>query len=405
MFNTLFNAFNVKFKIGDETSSPSFSSLLANADFIKNNSDEISTIFTCKKIIIDTISKLPLNLNLNGKKAESHYLFDLIHYNPNNYQTINTFLSTITNHILEFGNAFASITKQAGKPVSLNIIHPLKFKKYTLNENGFLVYEFENNLKIKADELLHFKIYSDDGILGIPIIDALIPQLAANFQANNIINSHYKNGLHSNLFLKSMQNVNNNEYNKAQQEWIKSNTGVFKAGQVTNLPFGTEVQAVNLQFSDAHLLPTIKYNTSQIGAAFGVPLFMLGIEEMKYKSIEEALIAFQSTTIQPLAKMIKEEFSSKLLFLKERKKGYEIELNLKAMLQADSVTRANYLKTMLGSSVISPNEAAKIEGYDTFQGGEYHYTQAQQQPLEIITQNGEYKPVTSGNNLNFNIEK
>jgi HK97 family phage portal protein len=406
MFNTLTNAFNINIKLGDDTNKtfnqPINAQLEGYGVYDKSMIDSINTVFTCKKILIETISKLPLNITSKNKKYKEHYLFNIIHNKPNTYQTTNVFISTLLNHFCSFGNAFAKINKVEGRVNNLQIIHPSKFKGYELNEFGVLTYKFVD-FNIISDDILHFKYFvSDDGILGLSPLDALNKLLAGNYQAIEIINNYYKNGLHSNLFIKAMTNVQSKDYNIAQQDWAKSQSGVFKAGEIKNLPFGSELQEIGIQFTDAQLLPTIKYNTSQIGAVYGIPLFMLGIEEMKYKSIEESLIAFQTQTIAPLAKIFKEEFSSKLLFDKERiNEDINIEFNLNAMLAADSITRANYLKTLKDATIISPNEAAKIEGFDEFEGGQYHYQQSQYQPLELITKDGEFKPITNGQTFNI----
>jgi len=408
MFNSILNSFKLNIAVGTDKDFNDYQQSKIRAIFDGNGfydsqSDRINTIFTCKKILCDTLSKLPLNVTRNGKKDTEHRLYNLIHFAPNQYQTTNVFVSTLMNH-LSSGNAWATINKQGLKVNSIDILQPSQFVKPELNEAGVLVYYFKINGEekpINYNDCIHLMGFSKDGILGeCAENSALAKQLSIIYQANQVINSYYRNGLHTNKVIKSMGNVDSKAYNLSQADWQKANSGSIKAGEMINLPYGSEIQELKLEFADAQLIPTIEFNSKQIASAFGIPLWMLGLEQNS-KSIEESLLAFQVQTIQPLAKIFKEELSRKLLTESERKEGVAIEFNLQAMLAADSAARASYLKTLKDAAIISANDAALIEGFDEYEGGQYHYQQSQYQPLEIITKGGEFKPLTNGTTVNI----
>lgn len=359
-----------------------------------DNLDVIDTIYTCKSILCNTISKLPINILKDNKKYKEHKYWNLVHNSPNSYQTTNVFSSTMINHLMGYGNAFAKIIKTNGNVDSLQIKHPSTLTGYNLNRAGVLTFSFTDE-DINNEDLIHLKLYSDNGITGVNPISAIKMQLSINGQANTTIDSYYRNGLHTSKVMKSMSNTTNKEYDQAQQNWAKNHTGSLKAGEMFNLPFGSEIQELKLDFADAQLLPTIIQNSKSIASAYGIPLWMLGLEPNS-KTIEESILAFQVMTIQPLAKMIKEEFSRKLLTETERYDEVSIELNLNSMLAANSITRATYLKLLKEGAIICANDAAKIEGFDSYEGGQYHYQQSQNQPLELITKDGEFRPITNG---------
>jgi HK97 family phage portal protein len=404
MFNTITNAFNLNITLGNELELSQAATIRAIMEGGQYSSQMIDNVtFTCKKILCETLSKLPLNVTKDNKKFSEHKLFNLIHNNPNSYTTTNNFINKIVSDLVDYGNCFYKINKQNGVVQNLQYLKVSDFVKVELNENGILIYHFKNNLKIDSDNILHFKyfILNEDGLLAVSPKEVLYKQLSIYFQANNIINNYYKNGLHSNKVMKSQNNVDQRGFSQGQNEFLKQKTGSVEAGKIIPLPFGTEIQELKMDFTDAHLLPTLEYIIKQVAAMFGIPLFMVGVGEMKYKNIEESLIAFQTQTIAPLAKIFKEEMSSKLLFNeKERiKENIAIEFNLQAMLAANSITRATYLKLLKDASIISPNDAAKIEGFEEFEGGQYNYSQAQNQPLQLITKDG-WNPITNGTTNN-----
>jgi HK97 family phage portal protein len=407
MFNSLMSAFNINIVTAPtalyaDMQVAKIQSIIEGNGSFNDNANALNTIFTCKKILTETLSKMPLQVLKNGKKFKDHKLYNLIRYSPNSYQTSNVWISTAIGHLCDTGNFFCKINKVNGKVVNLQIKHPKTFKGYKLNTAGVLIYSFIDE-DINGQDLIHFKIYSDDGIIGTSPLAALNKLMSINFQAGQTIDSYYKNGLHSNKALKSMSNVDGKDYNRAQQEWAKSHTGSLRAGEIMNLPYGSEIQELKLEFTDAHLLPSLKFTAEQIGAAYGIPNYMLGLVENS-KNIEESLLSFEKQTIQPIATIISEELEAKLLTDKEKiNDDVTIELDLKVMMATDSNTRATYLKTLKDAAIISANEAAVIEGFDTYEGGQYHYQQSQYQPLELITKDGEFKPVTTGNsNLPIN---
>jgi HK97 family phage portal protein len=328
-------------------------------------------------------------------------LFHLVHNQPNSFQTTNTFVTTLTNHAVGWGNGFAEIQKNNGKVKALHIIHPALFTAFELNEAGKLFFHFGNR-KIDNDNLIHIMFgYTDNGIVAVNPITALSLLLSINYQGLTTVNNYYKHGLHSNKVMKSILGVDNKEYNKGQQEWSKDHQGSFNAGEIPNLPFGTEIQELKLEFADAQILPTILQNSKAIAGLFGVPEFLLGLGEMKYRNLEELMLAFEKITIQPIANSFRDEFTNKLLTEAEHKEEIAIEYDLNAMHTADITTRSTYLKTLKDSAIITPNMAASAEGFDEFIGGEYHYSQSQNQPLELIAKDGEFKPITNGTTVNI----
>jgi hypothetical protein len=64
---------------------------------------------------------------------------------------------------------------------------------------------------------------------------------------------------------------------------------------------------------------------------------------------------------------------SKLLTTKDRLKGISIEFNYNALLETDSTTRINNLRTLEGMGVVTINDIAKIEGYKTYPEGDKHF--------------------------------
>ena len=349
-----------------------------NRPFSLEKADAISTVYTCIKILSETISRLPLNVYSDlgeGRTVDKEdYRYPILHYNPNNWTSQQTFFATLEYWRNLKGNAFARIYRKNGKISSLVLIPPSLVTGYAIS-GGELYYEIEEKgetKKINSSEILHFKGLTKDGIWGINPLEALRLNLSTTHQGMQAINSFYMNNAMSPKAIKStVSGANQKAMIEALDEFNRKYAGSAKAGQMTALPPNTEIIDMKLNFVDAEFISTMKFNAQQIAALYGVPPHMVGIlESTKFNNVEQMLLDFKVSTLSAIGRLYRQELESKLLTTEERLNGISIEFNFNALMETDSTTRVNNLKTMASMGVISINDIAKIEGWPTFPLGE-----------------------------------
>lgn len=372
-----------------------------NNKFNSDDLDKVNTIFTCIRILSDTVGKLPVMVKNDGERLNSHEIFPIVRFRPNSYQTAFTFFKTLIVHMCYYGNAYARIHKTDGYVTALHIIHPTNIQKAEITDAGNLRYTYTGADKyIYSEDILHFKWLSEDGVFGLNPIRAIFRQLSINYQGLQTIDKYYENGLHSGRYIKSIGDTSFTQFNQGVQSWQQNAAGSVNAGRIFSVPYGTEIKELRLEFADAQILDTMKFNTGQVAALYGVPGWMLGVEEMKYKSIEEGLLAFRTQTIHPVAEIFEAELSNKLLFDEEQINGTTIEHDIDKMLAADAATRSKYVTELVKAGIITRARAAKIEGYPADEKLDFHTMQAQDQVIEaVVTKENDkwdYNPKTQG---------
>jgi HK97 family phage portal protein len=128
---------------------------------------------------------------------------------------------------------------------------------------------------------------------------------------------------------------------------------------------------MQLNYGDADFINTLKFNAQQIGALYGIPAWMLGIlESTKFNNVETQMLDFRASTLATIGRMYRTELESKLLTTQERISGISIEFNWDALLEIDSTTRINNLRTLANLGVVTINDIAKLEGYPTSPDGD-----------------------------------
>lgn len=395
ILNTLFPAWTAertKIKLGtaETYTDEVMPKLIAGNSFQTSDAENISTVFTCIKILSDTLSRLPVNIyqstDLGGREVDkSDYRYEMLHYNPNNYTTSQTFFAALEYYRNLHGNSFARIRRNnaTGRVLALELLASGTVVGYQ-KVNGELYYllitkkeDGEDKREIvSANEILHFKMVTKDGVWGASPIEALRLNLSTTWKGMNTIDTFYENNAMTPKALKS--SVPDAAYRQKQKEAVedfkKKYVGPKNAGEMIILPEYTEIQSLTMSLVDAEFIGTIKFNSNQIASVYGVPPHLVGnYEASKFNNVEQLQLNFKANTIDAIARMYRQELEFKLLTLQERTDGKSIEFNFMAFVETDAKTRFEGYKTLFNLGSITPNKISALEGFETFEQGDLHF--------------------------------
>lgn len=367
-------------------------------NFDLSSASSIATVYTACKILSDDVGSFPIEVykddeTLGRISNKDDYRYSLLHYNPNSYTTSNTFFSTLEYIRNIKGNAFAKIIRdpKSLKISSFQIVSPDRIVGYEIN-NGKLFYQYvenpdKNYILVNAEEFLHFRALSSDGIMGANPIEKLRLNLSTTYKAFSTIDKFYDNNATSPKALKTTvpEGVNPKEWQARIADFNDKYTGVHNAGKMITLPPFTELQDITLNFADAQFIETIRFNADQISSLFKIPPHLVGnFESSKFNNLEQLQLNYKINTIRPILRMYRQELEFKLLTDTERKNGMSIEFNTNSLVETDSKTRIENMKSLFGMGVVTPNMIAKLEGkpFETYEGGDNHFLLTQLMSVE-----------------------
>lgn len=365
---------------------------LKGGNYYKEDGNSISTVYTSVKILAETVSRLPLNVYKvdpkNGRIVNKEdYRYKLLHSNPNNYTTSMNFFATLERHRNIKGNAFCLIHRNNmnGRVEYLEILPPSRVKNYNItnNELYYVLYGIKDNGTIdtgkeivyNSNDILHFRMLTNDGVWGINPLEALRLNLSTSSKAYQTIDKFYENNGFWTKGLKStISGANQPKVIEAAKKFRNEYNGYDKAGELIILPPNMEIQDFTLNLADAQFIETIKFNDNKISSLYGVPPHLVGnFEASKFNNVEQLALNFKVNTIAPILRMYRQELEFKLLTEKERNEGVTIEFNSMAMVETDHKTRMEGYKALSNVAGITPNEILKLEGMETFEGGDQHF--------------------------------
>jgi len=135
-------------------------------------------------------------------------------------------------------------------------------------------------------------------------------------------------------------------------------SGAKNAGRIVPVPFGMQLQPLNVKLTDSQFFELKKYSALQIAGAFGIkPNQINDYEKSSYSNSESQQLSFLVDTMLYILKGYEEEINYKLLTKEERKDGYYYKFNEKVLLRVDSKTQSEMLRNYVIGSIYTPNEA------------------------------------------------
>ena len=358
-----------------------------------------ATIYTCIKILSETVSKLPLKIyqdNDGKRKSTDHYLYNLLKLRPNPYMSASDFWKCIEAQRNLYGNAYAWLDiakrgRDAGKILGMYPLHSEKVQIY-VDDKGLISskesvwYTFtdkqKKEYKIKSDEILHFKAQTLNGIAGISPIETLKNTIENAKAASQFLNNSYKNGMQTAGIVHYIGDLSPALQNTFREKFEEMSSGLKNANRISLLPLGFQYQPIALKLTDAQFLENTRLTLQQITAAFGIKPHQVNDQsKTSYASTAEANREFYTDTLLSILTMYEQELTYKLFLQEELENGFYAKFNADVILRADIEKRYRAYSQAVQNGFKTPNEVRALEEDEPLDGGDKLYLNGNMIPI------------------------
>lgn len=309
--------------------------------------ENLSAVFACVQIISETVACLPLKVYRregDGKQpAESHPVARLFGRAPNTLQTPVEFVEQLTAHCLLRGNAYAAIERDdRGAPVALWPLHPDNVAVLRIPRTRRVVYDVSDpaggTQRLLADEVLHLKDRSDDGIVGRSRLQRAAETFNIAVSTEQHASSVFHNGASLGGVLTHPGELGEVAHHRLRSDFENMHKGPQRAGKVAILEEGMTWQAIAVSPEASELLASRQFGIENIARIFRVPPPVLGdLSHGTYSNVTELGRWFHQHTIVPWLSRW-EKTIERSLFSDEARRTHEVEFD------ADVLTRGNLLE-------------------------------------------------------------
>lgn len=342
------------------------------------NAETISTVFSCVQSIAETIGGLPLILYRNGangdrERAADHPLYRVLHDAPNERQTALEFREQLTAHVLLWGNGYAEIhSDAAGNVTALEPIHPRNVTVLRL-PSGRIRYDVADPetgrvRPLLADEVLHLKDRTDNGIVGKSRIQVAREMLGGVLAAQEHGSATFANGARLSGVLKTPNVLDAASAERIGTSWRSQFSGTANSGKVAVLENGLEYQQLSMSMEDAQWLESRQFSVEEVCRIFRVPpVLVADLRHANFSNSVEMNRWFVTHTLRRWLTMW-EEGAERALLGPIARTRYFIEHNVEGLLRGDSKGRAEFYGSGIKDGWLLRSEARRLENLPTIEG-------------------------------------
>lgn len=335
----------------------------------------LPTAYRCINLISDTIASMPIAVKKRSAKGKTlevkNHPINLLFSDKNSRTDKFTFIKMLVQSVICKGNGFAYIKRsEDGTPLKLIFIESCDVTINYMKENNTLYYQvsfLKNGSRIEPYNMLHFKMFSNNGVNGISLLANARRTLGLASSTDNQAKSFYESGASLSGIINSKTQLSAKQRQEILSSW---NTTYSNGGRgVAVLQGNLSYQPISLNAADSQMVEAREMNAIDIATFFGVPAAMLNIKGFSsYSSLEDTQNFFLTTTLLPYIKMMETELDKKLL--------NDNETNLKVIFDSESILRTNktaladYYTKLVSNGLMTANEARQQLGLPAIDGAD-----------------------------------
>lgn len=349
-----------KVEMRAETLTPSFfNDALIFGKFSANSPLMITAVFAALSLISNSIATLPIKVKQKKENKTDEIEHPVANLFYDTLLSKFTLMKKLTWDLLVNGNAFMYIVRnKQGNPESLVYLEPGDVTIDYNKQKGTLKYGITNHDGIRKSvdykDVLHFAQNTRDGINGRGFLYFGADILKLCGYTQDAASDFFSSGCNIKGILSFKHQVRDEQKTKIREQWNSIHGGNTGSG-IAVLEGDTEFIPVSQNGAESQMLETRQFNVVEIARLFNISPVLLGdLSHTNYSSIEDARLDFVTNCLMPIINLYETEIDRKLL---GNSSVFHIDLDESVLMIADKSTTANYLQTLVGSGIITINEA------------------------------------------------
>jgi HK97 family phage portal protein len=307
----------------------------------------------CIHKIADLVSSMTIMLMENGDQGDIRLRNELskkIDVYPNNFMVRKNFIYKIVSDMITTGNSVV-FPKVSGGLLENLIIWDINTISFRGDSESYEIL-LRGIQRFDPDELLHFVLIPDDlfpfkGQGFVPIVKDTISNIV---QANTTKTGFLQSKWRPSLIIKVESDAEGMQIKEERDKILNSYIGDTETGEPWIVPASEidvkEIRPLSLQ--DLAIQEGLTLDKKSVAAAFGVPAYMLGVGNFNKDEYNN----FISSVIMPIAKVIEQELSKKLVFSPK----WYFKFNVRSLMQYDLGELTSHVKDMISTGMMNRNE-------------------------------------------------
>ncbi len=331
------------------------------------NALQVSAVWASILIRANDVARLPLipfqRQHPGLEPATDHYLWPLLQYEANPRQTAFRWRHLMQVWLDLWGNAYAEIEMNGrGQVTGLWPWRPDRVKIFRANKTleSPLIYRYkfddQTTVDLPAEQILHLRGMSLDGIMGLSPIEMHKQQLGVSMAGTEHWARFFSNGARPLGYLEHPSVLGDKAKQHLQEWWEGQHKGLSNAHRTAILEEGMKYHETGLTMVDAQYLESMKFTVEEIARLYGVPLHRLAsLDQATNNNIEQQDKNYIDACLGPLAANWEQELEFSMLSPRDRP-NYCVRFRLRHLMRGDMAAQATFYGAMMDRGAMTQNE-------------------------------------------------
>lgn len=302
----------------------------------------------------------------NREKFTSHPVNYLISQRPNSLMTSFDFWKIIEISAIVKGNGYAEIIRNSftGEPAELYYLDECDVDVFIKDRK--LSYKYKGRA-IASNNILHFKGFSFDGLMGVGIVTFAARCLGTIIDAQNYQQDVYKDrGLGYGVIESDIKVDATNK--KAIEAGFSAKMASENKFKVPMLDEGMKYKSISITPGEAQFLETNNAGVLEVCRWLNIaPHKLKDISSGNYSNIYQQSIEHVQDSMMPRVVSREQELNYKL-FLKEESDTIYTKFNLASLLRGDLEMKQKFYTSMVYAGIYTRNEVRALEDMNPIEG-------------------------------------
>lgn len=341
----------------------------------------VGIVWSCVKILSESTGGLPLKLYEDGGERRQlvkgrDRVLRLLR-KPNPYMTRLNFLKAAVVNMALRGNAFAVIERSESTGEAIGFI-PFGADQVEVNTDDELIYWVTaggERFPVSPANMLHFKIFSSDGINGLSPVEHQAETMGLAKAAQDWSARFMRKGGFTGGYVIYEQFLTKEQQVQVMEKFPDVRKGdVEDIGKMAILQGNPKIIPAGLSQKDSQFIESQQFQEEALAGIWGVPLPLANRASktsIMGSNLEQQLSFFVTFGLMPYLHAIEDELNDKLFGDSTR----FVEFVVEGLLRADSTARASYYQAALGGSGgsgwMTTNEVREKENLTPLVGEQY----------------------------------
>ncbi len=239
-------------------------------------------------------------------------------------------------------------------------------------ENRQYWYDFSvdgESMTFAPSQLLIVFFDTYDGLHGRGMLHLARETISTDGSAQRYGKKFYQNGARMSGIVEVDADLGKPGRDKIKDEFKNYAADREDAFRVAVLDRGYKYNPIGLNQKDAQYIESRGFSVEEVSRFTGIPAYMLQTGKQSYQSNEQQQLDFVTNTLVAHVNAWEQEWTYKLLSLRQLAENKYFRFNVGALLRGDNKSRSEFYAKMVSTAVYCPDDCRAFEEMNPLPGG------------------------------------